>query len=200
MNKKIGIFGGTFNPVHMAHLHMAQCALEQAQLDKVIFVPNGAPPHKQHSSVLSAEHRYNMLMLATEDNPGFEVSDYEIAKDGYCYTVDTMRYFKGQYPGEVFVFIIGADSLDYVDKWHEGHNLIRENHFVVVEREFRPGYSLADNLRKIADMGGSAEVVQMPPINISSTYIRDVAASGCNVEYLTTPKVGRYIRDNKLYC
>ncbi len=199
MKSKIGVFGGTFDPVHMAHLHMAQCALEQSGLDKVIFVPNGTPPHKNQDNIIDARHRYNMLVLATEGNPGFEVSDYELTKGGYCYTVDTMRHFKTTYPEKEFVFIIGADSLDYLDKWYQSQSLILENHFVVAAREFRPGYSLAENVRKITDMGGSVEVIHMPPLEISSTYIRQSAARGGNVEYLTTPQVGRYISDNKLY-
>ena len=198
--KKIGVFGGTFDPVHVAHLHMAQCALEQAGLDKVVFVPNGTPPHKENQRILSASHRYNMLRLATEDNPGFEVSDYEISRQGYCYTVDTMRAFRSDNPDCEYVFVIGADSLDYVDKWYQAPQLIAENHFVVALRNFRQGYDFEANIRKIRDMGGSVEIVEMPPLDVSSTYIRELASKGCNVGYLTTYKVGCYIRDNKLYC
>ena len=199
MNKKISIFGGTFDPVHTAHLHMAQCALEQGKLDKVIFLPNGTPPHKENSGITDAEHRYNMLVLATEDNPCFEVSDYELTKDGLCYTVDTMRHFRSAYPQDRFVFILGADSLDYLDRWYDGENLIKENNFLVAVREFRRGYDIQANIRKIEDMGGKIELIQMPPLDISSTYIRETASKGCSVAYLTTPKVEQYIRDKELY-
>ncbi len=199
MNNKIGIFGGTFDPVHMAHLHMAQCALDQAKLDKVIFVPNGTPPHKKNSGITDGEHRYNMLVLATEDNPCFEVSDYELTKGGLCYTVDTMRYFKSAYPEDSFVFILGADSLDYLDMWYDAANLIRENSFLVAAREFRDGYDIQDNIGRIQDMGGKVEIMQIPPLDISATFIRKTAAQGYSVDYLTTPKVGQYIRDKELY-
>ena len=199
MNKKIGIFGGTFDPVHMAHLHMAQCALEQGKLDKVIFLPNGTPPHKENSGITNAEHRYNMLVLATEDNPCFEVSDYELTKDGLCYTVDTMRYFRSAYPEDRFVFILGADSLDYLDRWYDGENLIKENSFLVAVRDFRQGYDIQANIRKIEDMGGKIELIQMPPLDISATYIRETASQGYSVAYLTTPEVEQYIRDKELY-
>lgn len=199
MSKKIGIFGGTFDPVHMAHLHMAQCALEQAGLDKVIFVPNGTPPHKENSGITSGEHRYNMLVLATEDNPCFEVSDYELTKGGLCYTVDTMRYYKSAYPEHSFVFILGADSLDYLDRWYDGENLIRENSFLVAVRDFRDGYDIGANIRRIENMGGRISLIQMPPLDISATYIRETASQGHSVAYLTTPKVGQYIRDKELY-
>ena len=199
MNKKIGIFGGTFDPVHMAHLHMAQCALEQGQLDKVIFLPNGTPPHKENNGITDAEHRYNMLVLATEDNPRFEVSDYELTRDGFCYTVDTMRYFRSAYPEDSFVFILGADSLDYLDRWYDGENLIKENSFLVAVRDFRQGYDIQANIRRIEDMGGKIELIQMPPLDISATYIRTTASRGCSVAYLTTPEVEQYIRDKELY-
>lgn len=199
MNKKIGIFGGTFDPVHMAHLHMAQCALEQAKLDKVIFLPNGTPPHKENSGITAGEHRYNMLVLATKDNPCFEVSDYELSKVGMCYTADTMRYYRSAYPDDSFVFILGADSLDYLDRWYDGENLVKENSFLVAVRDVRGGYDFGDNIRRIEDMGGKVEVVQMPPIEISSTYIRETASKGHSVAYLTTPMVEQYIRDKELY-
>lgn len=199
MNKKIGIFGGTFDPVHMAHLHMAQCALEQGKLDKVIFLPNGTPPHKENNGITDAEHRYNMLVLATEDNPRFEVSDYELTRDGFCYTVDTMRYFRSAYPEDSFVFILGADSLDYLDRWYDGENLIKENSFLVAVRDFRQGYDIQANIRRIEDMGGKIELIQMPPLDISATYIRTTASQGYSVAYLTTPEVEQYIRDKELY-
>ena len=199
MNKKIGIFGGTFDPVHMAHLHMAQCALEQGKLDKVIFVPNGTPPHKNNNGITEGEHRYNMLVLATMDNPCFEVSDYELTKGGLCYTVDTMRYYRAEYPDDDFVFILGADSLDYLDRWYDGANLIKENSFLVAVRDFRDDYDIQTNMRKIEAMGGRIELINMPPLDISATYIREIASEGYSVAYLTTPQVGQYIRDKELY-
>ena len=199
MNKKIGIFGGTFDPVHTAHLHMARCALEQAELDKVIFVPNGTPPHKSNSGITSGEHRYNMLVLATEDNHRFEVSEYELTKGGLCYTVDTMRYFRRENTQDEFWFILGADSLDYLHKWYDGANLIRENRFLVAVRDFRQGYDIQDNIGRISEMGGRVELVHMSPMDISATDIRDLVSSGDEIGSMTHPKVEQYIRDKELY-
>jgi nicotinate-nucleotide adenylyltransferase len=110
-----------------------------------------------------------------------------------------MRYFRSAYPEDSFVFILGADSLDYLDRWYDGENLIKENSFLVAVRDFRQGYDVQANIRKIEDMGGKIELIQMPPLDISATYIRATASRGCSVAYLTTPEVEQYIRDKELY-
>ncbi len=196
--KKIGIFGGLFDPVHLGHLNMAQCALEQAELDNVIFVPNGNPPHK-NGDCADFVHRFKMLLAATADNPRFCVSDCERTTGVYHYTVDTMRHFRAESPDDEFFFILGADSLDYVDTWMGADELIRENVFIAVNRNFRSGYSLRQNIAEIEGKGGRVIEVQMPAIDISSTGVRRLAADGCDVRRLTGDTVAEYIKQNKLY-
>lgn len=196
--KKTGIFGGLFDPVHIGHLNMAQCALEQAGLDDVIFVPNGNPPHKD-GDCADFEHRFEMLLAATKDNPQFSVSAFERTAGEYHYTVDTMRHFREQNPNDEFFFILGADSLDYVDSWMKADELICENTFIAVNRNFRNGYNIKKNIADIESKGGRVIEVEMPMIDVSSTLVRRAAACGRDVRYLTGAPVGRYIKQNKLY-
>ncbi len=196
---KIGIFGGTFNPVHTGHIKMANYILQNTNVNKIVFVPNGNPPHKTNMAIEDAHHRYNMLLLATEGNKNFEVSDYEISKSGPCYTVDTMRHFREQNKQHTFCFIVGADSLDYIDKWMDAQSLITENEFVVINRNFKQNYSIDKNIEYILNLGGKVTKVDMPPVDVSSSQIRDKIQNGEQFESLTGKKVKQYILTNKLY-
>ncbi len=195
---RIGIFGGAFDPVHLAHLNMAHCAVKQAELDKVIFVPNGNPPHKDGCSA-TAEQRLKMLEIALDGTHGFEVSDYEIKKDGLCYTVDTMRHFKEQYLGCELMFILGADSLDYIDRWNRAEQLKKENTFIVINRSFSKDYSFDENVKKCRALGYSIITVDMPFMDISSTMIRDMVKNGQAISKLVPCKVADYIKNNAIY-
>ncbi len=196
---KIGIFGGTFNPVHTGHMQMAHCIIKNTDVDKIVFVPNGNPPHKTNKIIADAHHRYNMLLLATEGNKSFEVSDYEISKPGPCYTVDTIRHFKKQNPQHSFCFIIGADSLDYIDKWMDAQSLIAENEFVVINRNFKQNYNLDKNIEYILSLGGKVKKADMTAVDVSSSQIRAMIQNGIDIESLVGQKVNEYILTNKLY-
>ncbi|MBQ8526329.1 MAG: nicotinate (nicotinamide) nucleotide adenylyltransferase [Clostridia bacterium] len=198
MKGKIGIFGGTFDPVHKGHLAMAECAGNQAELDMVIFLPNGNPPHKKQGGYADGIHRFNMLKLATQHEPRFQVSDYELDGQRH-YTFHTMEHFKDVYPDSEIMFIIGADSLDYLHSWYRGEELIRNNTFIVVNRHFREGYNFYDNIAAIENMGGKLIVADMPCIDVSSTQIRSGISAGITDLPLDS-KVYDYIRLNKLYC
>lgn len=195
---KIGIFGGSFDPVHNAHINMAKCAMEQAGLNKVIFVPNGNPPHKTGLMAGNCE-RLDMLKLAIHKISGFEVSDYEIKKEDLCYTVDTMRYFKKIYPDATLMFIVGADSLDYIHKWNRADELKSENTFIAVNRSFDKGYNFKDNVLKCRSSGWNIITVDMPFMDVSSTNIRNLAEMGQDVSDYVPQKVAQYIKDNKVY-
>ena len=198
MAGRIGIFGGTFDPVHSGHMAMADCVFKQAGLEKLIFLPNGNPPHKPYGEYAEGTHRFNMLSLAVKDKEGYEVSDYELDGQRH-YTFDTLEYFKGIYPQHEVVFIIGADSLDYLHKWYRGEELIRNNSFVVVNRNFRNDYDFEKNIMHIRDMGAKLFVCDMPCVDVSSTQIRQAVAEGVSDLPLDT-EVYEYIKFNNLYC
>ncbi len=198
MKNRIGIFGGLFDPVHLGHLSMARYALGGGNLDKVIFVPNGQPPHKDGDSA-SGEHRFNMLKIAIGGYDRFSVSDYELDTTRYHYTVDTMRHFRKMYSDSDVVFILGADSLNYVDKWMDAKNLILENTFLVINRNFDREYDISDNINRVKSLGGDVIKVDMPFVDISSTKIRQAIKSNGAAKDLVPEGVWKYIKDNKLY-
>lgn len=198
MKNRIGIFGGLFDPVHLGHLSMAKCALHGGNLDKVIFVPNGQPPHKNGDSA-SGEHRFNMLEIATKGFDAFSVSDYELDTSVYHYTVDTMRYFRKIYPDSEVVFILGADSLNYVDKWMDAKNLILENTFLVINRNFDIEYNISDNINRVKALGGKVQKIDMPFVDISSTRIRFAIKNNLSAKDMLPEGVWKYIEDKKLY-
>lgn len=198
MKSRIGIFGGTFDPVHNAHIQMAHCAMKEASLDKIIFLPNGNPPHKEQGEYADGAHRFNMLKIAIDAEPRFEVSDYEI--DGLRhYTYDTMQHFKVLYPDSEVLFIIGADSLDYLHSWHRGGELIKNNTFVVINRHFRADYNFDENIASVKALGGKVIVADMPCMDVSSTMIRKAIELG-RTDLPIDSRVAEYIKSNKLYC
>jgi nicotinate-nucleotide adenylyltransferase len=188
--KRIGILGGTFNPIHIGHLAIAQVALQKLDLDKVIFVPCCLPPHKNANTVISAQDRLQMVRLATEENPVFSVSDYEIKKGGKSYSYYTVEHFyKKFHQGTKIYFIIGADALEDLDKWHRINDILKIATFVAVERK---GSRLAKSNRKI-------KYISMPAIDISSSEIRRLLRAGESVKYLMPEKVIKFIKRKKLY-
>lgn len=196
---KIGIFGGCFDPVHYGHLAMAEAAMKAGKLNKIIFVPNGNPPHK-NGVCASGVQRYEMLRLALYGEKRFQVSDYEVNQNKPCYTVETMRHFRARYPGCRLYFIMGADSLDYVDKWYEAEKLREENEFIVINRNFKKDYDFEESIRKCTEKGYSIIKADMPCIDISSTMIRERIKNGESIKDLTFFKVCKFIEDSKLYC
>ncbi|NQT91185.1 MAG: nicotinate (nicotinamide) nucleotide adenylyltransferase, partial [Lentisphaerae bacterium] len=134
----IGILGGTFNPVHMGHLLLAQAAAEACDLSTVLFIPCAMPPHKGHCSLASAEHRLAMLEAATEGNLRFEVCDLEVRRGGPSYTIDTIRQLRGVYPGSALHFIIGADTLTELHLWKDIRELLNLCRFVTLVRPGSP--------------------------------------------------------------
>ncbi|MBK3914414.1 nicotinate-nucleotide adenylyltransferase [Listeria ivanovii] len=185
MKHKVGILGGTFDPPHLAHLRMAEEAKKQLGLEKVLFLPNKIPPHKQISGMASSEARLEMLQLMIEDNDYFEVDPRELGRVGKSYTYDTMRDMISEQPDTDFYFIIGGDMVEYLPKWYHIDDLVKMVIFVGVNR---PSYQ--------AEV--SCEVIQltMPEMHISSTEIRhDIE----NAEFFLPEKVWSYIKEHQLY-
>ena len=194
----IGIMGGTFDPIHYGHLVAAEEARVRFHLERVIFVPNGAPPHKKDYVVSSAEHRFAMVVLATTANPRFETSRMEVDRPGPSYTVDTMREFRRQFGEECrLYFITGADAMLETLTWRQPEEIAALSEFIAVTR---PGYDLARLSAALRpDLLSRVHVLEMPGVEASSTELRRRAGAGESLRYLTPPAVARYIETHRLY-
>ncbi|WP_026906255.1 nicotinate-nucleotide adenylyltransferase [Paucisalibacillus globulus] len=185
--KRIGILGGTFDPPHIGHLIIAQEVLDSLELDQVWFIPTYEPPHK-HEARLQVENRIEMLRLALADNSTFQLNTIEVKRAGKSYTYDTMITLKEQYPNTDFYFIIGADMVEYLPKWHKIDNLINLVTFVGVKRT---GYTLKTTY--------PIKEVDIPMVDISSTTIRDRLQKKKSIQYLVPDSVHTYIKEHGFY-
>ena len=197
---KIGVLGGTFDPVHLGHLAIAEEARLSQGLSEVIMVPAGQPVMKPDEYVTPAEHRLNMLRLAIEGKPGLRVSDIEILRSGPSYTVDTIAQMRNSSGANVdLYFIIGWDSLAQLPEWREPSRIIEMCRLIAVPR---PGYRRPDMgklERKIPGISGKTILLDKPLIDVSASAIRKILASGESVERFVPAPVAEYIRKYNLY-
>lgn len=196
--QRLGIMGGTFDPIHYGHLLMAEEARQAFALDEVVFVPNGRPAHKKAYLVSSPEDRYAMTLLATGSNPCFSASRIEIERPGLSYTIDTLREFRRMYPElDALYFITGADAVLEILTWHEYDKLVQECRFIAVTR---PGFVL-ERLAEIVDAAFLDRVhfLPIPHLEISSTDIRRRVREGRSIKYLTPEPVEAYVEQQSLY-
>ncbi len=198
---KIGIMGGTFDPIHYGHLVTAEAVRAEFNLDRVIFVPSGIPPHKKSRRVADKSHRLKMALLATESNDFFEVSDEEIKRDGYSYTIDTIKIFSEKYEGRVkFFFITGADAINEILTWKDAECLLRICEFVAATR---PGYKHDNIFNEIEYLretfNSKIHFVEVPSLAISSSDIRNRVRNKLPIKYLLPESVEKYVYDNMLY-
>ncbi|AIS52110.1 nicotinate-nucleotide adenylyltransferase NadD [Thermoanaerobacter kivui] len=198
---KLGIMGGTFDPIHYGHLVTAEAVRFEFGLDKVIFVPAGNPPHKIKRKVTDKKHRYLMTILATITNPFFEVSTIEIDSEGYTYTIDTIKEFKKIYGEKTqLYFITGADAVLEILNWKSADELLKLCHFVAATRPGIEGNRIDEELNKIKEIYGKIIYkVTVPSLAISSTDIRKRVAEGRPIKYLLPESVERYIQKYGLY-
>ncbi len=193
MSLRVGIFGGTFDPIHVGHLVVAEQARDRLALDRVVFVPARVPPHKPGASA-GAEHRFRMTCLAVEDNPGFAVSDLELRREGPSYTVDTLRALRADEPGDArHYLLLGADSARDLEQWKDVDALLEDSTVVVLGR---PGVEQDDLPPRV---GSRATFLPTPLLEISSTEIRRLVRDGGTVRYLVPVRVEEYIRSEGLY-
>ncbi|MFZ5597920.1 MAG: nicotinate-nucleotide adenylyltransferase [Bacillota bacterium] len=197
---RMGIMGGTFDPVHFGHLVAAEGARHHFHLDKVVFVPAARPPHKGLEDVSNPRHRLNMTILATRSNPHFEVSDVEIRRTGPSYTVDTVSHFRRLWPDSVIYFITGADAVLEILTWHRVDQLLDMCFFIAATR---PGYrleNLSGSLKGLPERCmAKISVMEVPALAISSTDIRQRVRKGMPIKYLLPEEVEEYIYSNNLY-
>ena len=187
---KIGLLGGTFDPVHNGHLALAGTAYNELDLDRIIFIPAYIPPHKDPSKITPLEHRLTMLRLAVDPYPFCEISDIEISKERKVYTIETLREFHSRYPEDTsFYYLVGSDFIENYTTWKEYKELLRLAIFTVAAR---PGFSVSRVPDGIHILEGDFPL-------ISSTDIRIIVRNGENVSRYVPSEVYNYIRDNSLY-
>lgn len=195
---RVGLLGGTFDPPHYAHLEVADRALQEYALDRVVFLPNGQPPHKPGYAVSPAEQRYIMTELACADHPRFFVSRLELDRPGPSYSVDTVRQIKAELgPGAQVYFLVGMDAAFELPTWHHPEELLAE---AIVVAAPRPGCDQAALVEALGETQASRiKVLPMPLFGHSSTEIRKRVREGRSVRYLLPPPVEAYIRKQGLY-
>jgi len=186
---KIGILGGTFNPIHIGHLILAEEVREKLRLDKIVFVPAALPPHKADTEIALAGARYEMIKMAIKGNKYFSLSNFEIKRLGRSYTIDTLKEFNRIYPRDELYFITGSDLLRYLDEWKDLNEIIKMVKFVVATR---PGYPL-DKIPSYI------QTVAIRAVDVSAFEIRECIKNNLSFRYLVPEAVADYIRRKRLY-
>jgi len=190
------VFQGTFNPIHKAHINVAEFALKHYGFDKILFIPAFIPPHKDLDEDL-AQHRYNMVKLAIEGYTGFEISDIEYRRKGNSYTYLTILELKNLYNIQDKInFLIGTDAFEKIDTWYQTDKLKELVHFIVYKRceNFEKS-----NFNKFEALGYDFEFSPMEYFDVSSTFLRDNINTGNSFDSMLIPKVEEYIKENGLY-
>ncbi|HTN74873.1 MAG TPA: nicotinate-nucleotide adenylyltransferase [Pirellulaceae bacterium] len=199
---RLGLFGGSFDPVHYGHLLLAETCREQARLDELWFIPAAAPPHKQHVTLSPAKDRVEMLRLALAGHPSMTVSTREIDRGGVSYTVETLRTLRSERPGDELFWLMGSDTLWDLPKWREPAEILALATPVVVQRrgsvapDFSPLAGLV-SAERLAEF--QSYLVEMPVIELSSTELRERAQSQRSLRFRTPRAVERYIESARLY-
>ncbi|MCR5734637.1 MAG: nicotinate-nucleotide adenylyltransferase [Lachnospiraceae bacterium] len=200
MKKKTGILGGTFNPIHKGHIAIGKSAYTEYGLDRVLFMPTGVSYLKDQSEILSPQIRAEMVSLAIEDEPGFELSTYEIEKGGNTYTCETLEYLTdmGTY-GDLY-FITGADTLFSIDSWYRPELIMKLCHILVAVRDEHSGKEYEERTSFLKErFDAKISLLHCDKIDISSSLIRQGLKEGRDVSGMLPEKVYRYITDNSLY-
>ena len=199
-NKKVGIMGGTFDPIHYGHLILAQNALDTFSLDEILFVPSGTPWLKESTKVLSKNKRVSMTGMAIEDNPDFALSTIEIDREGNSYSYETVEELKRMQPKTDFYFIMGADSLLEIERWKHPDRLMTECTLLVAVRDDCDREGLEKQIIYLTDKyQADIKILPADRIDISSTKIRRLIREGKSVRYMLPDQIIRFIQKNHLY-
>jgi len=215
-NERIGLFGGTFDPIHLGHLHAAEVVQRKLDLTSTLFIPSSIPPHKDRGTAVSAGDRLKMVELALEGRPGLIASSVEVDAGGVSFAVDTMKQISRLYPRSRLYYIIGVDAFLEIDTWKNYKRLLDEYTFIIISR---PGITLQDTREilgekyreRVADVADASEMrdaeeggsnlflLRFRALDISSTYIRECLQQGKPIQGLVPASVEAYIREKKLY-
>jgi nicotinate-nucleotide adenylyltransferase len=194
---RLGVFGGSFDPIHYGHLRMAEVAREEVGLDRLLFIPTQVSPFKTGREVAPAALRLEMLRLAVTGNPAFAVSDAEVRRPGPSYTVDTLRALADEYPDAERFFLTGTDAVRDLPQWRAPEEVITLARFVVMTR---PGVASAEVLRALPDAWEARiTFIDMPGLDISSSYLRERLGQARSVRYLLPRAVEEFIDKHHLY-
>lgn len=198
--KKVGLMGGTFNPIHYGHLFLAENAYQQIGLDRILFMPSKNPPHKSKAELVSGDHRANMVKLAIKDNPHFKISMLELQREGTTYTADTLTILKEENPQTEYYFIVGADSLFMMQNWMNPQKIFDLCTIIAAGRNLTPENKMNQQLDFLKETYGAKILfLDMPNIGISSAEIRGRIGEKKGIRYYVPDEVEAYISELHLY-
>lgn len=197
---RIGILGGTFNPIHKGHIMLSEYCRQQLDLDRIILIPTYTPPHKVSKELADEADRLNMCNLACSNLEGYEVSDIEIVRKGKSYSYETLTSLKELYPNDTLYFIMGADMFLTLEKWKNPDIIFQKAHIIAVPRDNSDYEILLEHYEKILKpMGAEARILKEPVMQVSSTFIRENITNSQLMETLLDKNVFDYIVKNNLY-
>ncbi len=198
--RKVGIMGGTFNPIHFVHLLLAEAAYEQFYLDEIIFLPSKRPAYKPLSELVEEEHRFHMIELAIGDHPHFSVSDMEFHREGNTYTADTLLELSKKFPDTEFYFIMGGDSLFELEQWSRPEIVMEKAHIVAAGRDDKDNGSIMQKMLELNEKyHAKIELLQMPMMEVSSRMLRERVKEGQSIRYFLPETVRSYIMEHGFY-
>ncbi len=198
---KIGILGGTFNPIHNAHISLGKAAYKQFSLDKILVIVSKTPPHKSNTDILDATVRSEMVKLAIEKYDFMEYSDFELQRTGYIYTSDTLTLLTEQNPETEYYFILGGDSLEHIKNWHKPEIILQKAVILASGRNSLQGKKLDNQIFCLKQIFPKADIrkVILEDISYSSTEIRNLVRQNRDISSMVNERVYKYIKEHKLY-
>ena len=196
---RIGIFGGTFNPIHKGHVHIARAFYRELDLDRLLVIPTHVPVHKMAGNLISGEARMQLCRLAVRDDPNFEVSGIEVESEEKSYTYTTVKKLRALYPTAEFFLIMGSDMFLSFHTWYHYRDILQQVTLCAAARKDKEQNNLAACARQLTEEGGRCIVLDLDVIEISSTQLREKIRRGEDVSGYLDPEVERYIREKRLY-
>lgn len=195
---KIGLFGGTFDPIHIGHMILMENVINNLDLDKIYVLPNSNPPHKLENKKTALNLRLKMVNETIKDNPKLEVNDYDFRDNKIHYTFNTINYFKKSYPNDEFFFIMGEDSFLDIEKWKNYKEILKEN-LIIFKRYSNKNFSLISKINQVRKYNKNIYLIDNIALDISSTLIRNLVKENKSIRYLVNDEVINIIKEEKLY-
>ena len=195
---KIGLFGGTFDPIHIGHMILMENVINNLDLDKIYVLPNSNPPHKLENKKTALNLRLKMVNETIKDNPKLEINDYDYRDNEIHYTFNTINYFKKSYPNDEFFFIMGEDSFLDIEKWKNYKEILKEN-LIIFKRYSNKNFSLISKINQVRKYNKNIYLIDNIALYISSTLIRDLVKENKSIRYLVNDEVINIIKEEKLY-